>query len=463
MVRLSRLTSLLDEWYDPSTAEDWDAVGLVCGDPDERGARGSLFAVDPAPAVVAGGGRVAAPTCWSPTTRCCSARCTGSPRPRRRAGSCTTWSAPAARCSPRTPTPTRPADGVSESLALRARPARRRAAGARRRPTPLDKLVVFVPARRRRRRATRARRGRRRPRSATTTGVVHRRRARAGSARSTGATPAIGAVGELEVVDEARVEVGAARATGRAVVAAMLAAHPYEEPAYDVVELADPGDEPARGQGRIGTLAAPMTLREFAEHVAAALPATAHGVRVAGDPDRPVRTVALCGGAGDFLLDHGAAHRRGRLRDLRPAPPPGSEFREHGRRPALVDVAHWAAEWTWLPGARAAGWPLGLGDTVETRVSTTAPIRGRSAWTPTLRRHPESRPVRPAQAARRPGARHPARPARPPAADDAGDRGARRLTRPARKSSTTGRGTCAIARRRPDRASSARPTPTSSR
>ncbi|HET9760400.1 MAG TPA: Nif3-like dinuclear metal center hexameric protein, partial [Nocardioidaceae bacterium] len=50
-LRLSDVTGLLDGWYPPSTAESWDAVGLVCGDPDQPVAK-VLFAVDPAPAVV---------------------------------------------------------------------------------------------------------------------------------------------------------------------------------------------------------------------------------------------------------------------------------------------------------------------------------------------------------------------------------------------------------------------------
>jgi putative NIF3 family GTP cyclohydrolase 1 type 2 len=102
--------------------------------------------------------------------------------------------------------------------------------------------------------------------------------------------------------------------------------------------------------------------------VAAALPATAGGVRVGGDPGGAVRRVAVCGGAGDFLLD--AVRRTDAdvyvTSDLRHHP--ASEFLEHGG-PALVDVAHWAAEWTWLPvvARRVAD---ALGDTVETRVST---------------------------------------------------------------------------------------------
>jgi putative NIF3 family GTP cyclohydrolase 1 type 2 len=150
------------------------------------------------------------------------------------------------------------------------------------------------------------------------------------------------------------------------VVAAMLAAHPYEEPAYDVVELA-PTAAPATGAGRIGTVQE-QTLGEFARRVAAALPETAHGVRVAGDPDRPVRRVALCGGAGDFMLDAVLATDADVYvtSDLRHHP--AAEFLEQGG-PALVDVAHWAAEWTWLPVVRAR-LDRQLGDTVETRVST---------------------------------------------------------------------------------------------
>ncbi len=85
-------------------------------------------------------------------------------------------------------------------------------------------------------------------------------------------------------------------------------------------------------------------------------------------PDRAVRTVAVCGGAGDFLLDD---VRRSDAdvyvtSDLRHHP--ASEFLEHGG-PALVDVAHWAAEWTWLPVV-AEKVRQALGDTVDSRVST---------------------------------------------------------------------------------------------
>ncbi|MGB0101900.1 MAG: Nif3-like dinuclear metal center hexameric protein, partial [Nocardioides sp.] len=184
-----------------------------------------------------------------------------------------------------------------------------------------------------------------------------------------GATPAIGSVGEPETVAEERIEVVLPRGRRATVVRALLAAHPYEEPAFDVVEVADPGVA-TTGTGRIGTVAT-QTLREFASRVAAALPETAHGVRIAGDPRQRVRRVAVCGGAGDFLLDTVAGTDADVYitSDLRHHP--AGEFREQDG-PALIDVAHWAAEWTWLPvvEARLRTALGGPGDTVETRVST---------------------------------------------------------------------------------------------
>ncbi|HEV2796284.1 MAG TPA: Nif3-like dinuclear metal center hexameric protein [Nocardioides sp.] len=123
----------------------------------------------------------------------------------------------------------------------------------------------------------------------------------------------------------------------------------------------------ATGQGRTGTVDE-TTLGAFAARVAEALPTTAHGVRVAGGSDRPVRRVAVCGGAGDFLLDElvGADIDVFVTSDLRHHR--AGEFLEHGGA-ALVDVAHWAAEWTWLPVVEGR-LRATLGDRVETRVST---------------------------------------------------------------------------------------------
>ncbi|WUD75629.1 Nif3-like dinuclear metal center hexameric protein [Streptomyces sp. NBC_00510] len=113
----------------------------------------------------------------------------------------------------------------------------------------------------------------------------------------------------------------------------------------------DPADPAGRrGLGRIGELPEPMTLAEFARRAAAGLPATATGLRVAGDPERQVRTVAVCGGSGDSLFED--VRRAGAdvylTADLRHHP--ASEAQQAGP-PALVDAAHWATEWPWCEQA----------------------------------------------------------------------------------------------------------------
>lgn len=111
-----------------------------------------------------------------------------------------------------------------------------------------------------------------------------------------------------------------------------------------------------RGIGRIGTLDEPIPLREFTGLCARSLPLTAAGVRAAGEPGRMIRTVAVCGGAGDGFL---AAAKAARVdaylcADLRHHPV--SEYVAE-RGPALVDVAHWATERPWLD--EVAGWLRG--------------------------------------------------------------------------------------------------------
>jgi dinuclear metal center YbgI/SA1388 family protein len=108
-----------------------------------------------------------------------------------------------------------------------------------------------------------------------------------------------------------------------------------------------PAEGGGRGSGRIGTLATPLSLRSLAALAADRLPVTTGGVRAAGDPERMITTVAVCGGAGDVFL--GAAVAAGvdayLCADLRHHP-----ASEHlaGGGPALLDVAHWASERPWL-------------------------------------------------------------------------------------------------------------------
>jgi putative NIF3 family GTP cyclohydrolase 1 type 2 len=104
--------------------------------------------------------------------------------------------------------------------------------------------------------------------------------------------------------------------------------------------------------------------------VAAVLPATAWGVRAAGNPDRLVRTVAVCGGAGGSLAED--ARRAGAdaflTADLKHHPSVEAVTERGGDGMALVDAAHWATEAPWLD-VLAARLREELGTTVEVRVS----------------------------------------------------------------------------------------------
>ncbi|WEV64683.1 Nif3-like dinuclear metal center hexameric protein [Bifidobacterium sp. ESL0732] len=73
----------------------------------------------------------------------------------------------------------------------------------------------------------------------------------------------------------------------------------------DQTPLVPAGEENghAVGLGRVGMLAEPMTLRAFAERVAAEVPKTNYGIQVAGDLDADIRKIAVLPGSGDSDFD----------------------------------------------------------------------------------------------------------------------------------------------------------------
>ena len=245
--------------YDPATAEDWDAVGLVCGDP-QAPVRRILVAVDPVAATVD------------------------------------------------------EALGLGADLLLTHHPLLLR---------PVSSVAATTPAGR----------------------LVHRL-VRGGCALLAAHTNAdVGVDGVSDAL---------AAALGLGPVTPVVPAMP---------------DAPA-GLGRVGDLAVPTTLGAFAEAVRDALPVTAHGVRVAGDAERVVRRVAVLGGSGGDLLD--AARATGA--DVVVT----SDLKHHvtvdfvaGGGPAILDVAHFASEWPWVPRVAELLRSDLAGHGVEVLVSTT--------------------------------------------------------------------------------------------
>jgi dinuclear metal center YbgI/SA1388 family protein len=344
-IRLSEVIAVLDEAYPPQLAHDWDSVGLVCGDPDEQ-LESVTLAVDATDAVVdtvGPGGLLVAhhPLLLRGVDTVAASTPKGALIHRliRSRAALFTAHTNADAANPGV------SDALAESLGLTVdgvlEPAGFGAA--------LDKWVIFVPA--------------------ENTEVLREALFAAGAGRigdyshcswsitgtgqflpGAGASPAIGTVGAVQRVEEDRVEVIAPASLRARVLAAMRAAHPYEEPAFDVFSLA--ALPAGTGIGRIGSLPRPLRLADFVELVNQALPQTTWGVRAAGDPDASITRVAVCGGSGDSLL--GAARSAGvqayLTADLRHHP---ADEHRRGSEVALIDVAHWASEYPWCSQAAA--------------------------------------------------------------------------------------------------------------
>ena len=344
-VRLADVIAVLDDAYPPGLAHDWDSVGLVCGDPHDI-VDSVTVAVDATAAVVDTVGPRGLLLAHHPlllrgvdTVAASSGKGALIHRLIRAGSALFTAHTNADAANPGV------SDALAETLGLTIESVLEPVF-----PGPaLDKWVIFVPG----------------PAADAVRSAVfaagagqigdysHCSWTVTGSGQflpAVGATPAIGAVGSLQRLPEDRVEVIAPAALRDRVLAAMRSAHPYQEPAFDVIALAP---LPAGvGTGRIGQVLRPQRFADFVASVRSALPTTTWGVRGSGDPDATVSRVAVCGGAGDSLLAAAAAAgvQAYVTADLRHHPAD-----EHRRISAvgLVDVAHWASEYPWCAQAAA--------------------------------------------------------------------------------------------------------------
>lgn len=111
---------------------------------------------------------------------------------------------------------------------------------------------------------------------------------------SAAARPYSGERGHVNEEPELRFETLVQKSRLAQVLAALRAAHPYEEVAYDIVSLQNP--DPAIGLGRVGKLPKPLSLQAFARRVREGL--GVEHVRVVGESKKKISTVAVLGGAG---------------------------------------------------------------------------------------------------------------------------------------------------------------------
>jgi dinuclear metal center YbgI/SA1388 family protein len=119
------------------------------------------------------------------------------------------------------------------------------------------------------------------------------------------ASPHLGQANVLERVAETRIEVVLPAHAEGPVLAAMRQAHPYEEVAYFLHELAN--ENQTAGAGLVGYLPEPITEGEFLQHLKNQLQVAV--VRHTPLRGHPVHKVAVCGGAGSFLLPQAVAAR----------------------------------------------------------------------------------------------------------------------------------------------------------
>lgn len=112
------------------------------------------------------------------------------------------------------------------------------------------------------------------------------------------ANPAIGSQGKLETVHEHRVEVMLPSHLQGQVLAALKRAHPYEEVAYYLTQLENENQEV--GAGAIGELPEALDSHSFLWHLKDNMQADV--VKHTEPTGKPIRRVAVCGGAGSFLL-----------------------------------------------------------------------------------------------------------------------------------------------------------------
>lgn len=152
-----------------------------------------------------------------------------------------------------------------------------------------------------------------------------------------GAKPYVGDIGKRHTEKEIKVEVILPAWLEHRIVSALKAAHPYEEVAYDVVDLSNLN--PRAGSGVIGMLPLPMKEIDFLSRLKEVfrLPLIRHTPW----PGMEIQKVALCGGAGSFLISNALAAGAHAYvtADIK-----YHEFFDANDRMLLADIGHYESE-----------------------------------------------------------------------------------------------------------------------
>lgn len=189
------------------------------------------------------------------------------------------------------------------------------------------------------------------------------------------AHPSIGQHGAITEVRETRLEMQVANRDIDRVFQAIHQNHPYEEPVIDVYPLENQsvGGGDAPGLGRIGSLAAALTLNQFCQQVKKVL--GINTIRMMGSLEKKVSRIALCGGSGGSLLRH--ALRQGADVYLTGELDYHDYLSAAAEGIAVIEAGHWGSEHLFVPLVTRfleATFPKNLLEVINSRSVTAEPF-----------------------------------------------------------------------------------------
>ena len=149
--------------------------------------------------------------------------------------------------------------------------------------------------------------------------------------------PYVGEKGKRHEEDEVKMEMILPAHIKQQVVNALIKSHPYEEVAYDVIALENEFDK--TGSGLVGELQNEVGEEQFLFALKNAF--NLHVIRHTPLLNKPVKTIALCGGAGSFLIDKACAAG---ANFYVTADVKYHEFFDADNRMVIADIGHWESE-----------------------------------------------------------------------------------------------------------------------
>jgi dinuclear metal center YbgI/SA1388 family protein len=149
--------------------------------------------------------------------------------------------------------------------------------------------------------------------------------------------PFVGKTGSRHIEKELKIEVVFPAYLQKKIVAALLAAHPYEEVAYDLVALSNSYE--TVGSGLLGDLPQAVDETIFLAQIKAAF--ALHAIKHTGLTGKKVKKVAVCGGAGSFLIKNAVAAGADFYvtADVK-----YHEFFDAEGKLVIADIGHWESE-----------------------------------------------------------------------------------------------------------------------